>query len=266
MSAVAGIGLRVVRGGRAILDDVDFEARAGELVGLLGPNGAGKSTLLRVLAGVLPAEGGRLTLRGRDPAGIDRQGRARELAYLPQAAECHWPLAVEEVVALGRLPHRGPWAPATGADREAVERALGYTDTLSLRRRRVDTLSGGERARVLLARALAGEPRVLLADEPVAGLDPAHQLEVMAVLDRLAGEGASVVVVLHDLTLAARHCHRLVLLDEGRLVASGSSEEVLSAENLGRSFHIRAHRGRSPEGPYVIPVARIDDQDGSSRG
>jgi iron complex transport system ATP-binding protein len=257
MSTLAAHGIGVTLGERRVLEQVDLEVAGGEVVGLLGPNGAGKSTLLRVLAGVLAKHSGSVSLDGQSVAGIARQERARRIAFLPQNAECHWPMAVEQVVALGRLPHRRPWAAMDQHDWECVAGAMARTDVEQFRGRSVGALSVGERARVLLARALAVEPRVLLADEPVAGLDPSHQLEVMSMLENMAAEGAAVMVVLHDLTLAARHCSRLALLGGGRLVASGDAQSVLSTEHLRDCFGIRAYSGRSADGPFVIPVGRV---------
>ncbi len=256
MSTLSANAIGVTLAGRRVLEGVDVRVCAGELLGLLGPNGAGKSTLLRVMASVLAPTSGALELDGRPLGAIAPDERARRIAYLPQSAVCHWPMAVEEVVALGRLPHRRAWAPMSRHDRECVARAMRATDVEPFRGRSVGALSAGERARVLLARALAGEPRILLADEPVAGLDPAHQLEVMAMLSRMAARGAAVIVVLHDLTLAARHCSRLTLLRAGRVVASGDADAVLCTEHLRDTFGIRALSGESPEGRYVIPVGR----------
>jgi len=257
MSTLAGRKIGATLGGRRVLDDVDLDVSSGEVVGLLGPNGAGKSTLLRVLANVLESHSGEVNLDGQLLDTIPRSQLAKRIAYLPQGAECHWPMAVEQVVALGRLPHRRAWAPMSSHDWNCVAQAMATTDVEQFRGRSVGALSMGERARVLVARAVAGEPRILLADEPVAGLDPAHQLEVMAMLERMAADGAAVVVVLHDLTLAARHCSRLALLGSGRLVASGDAGTVLSTEHLRDCFGIRALSGESPEGPFVIPVERI---------
>ena len=257
MSTLAARGVGVTLGGRRVLDGVDLSAGPGEVVGLLGPNGAGKSTLLRVLACVLRPDAGTVTLDGGPLAAEPRDARARRIAYLPQGAACHWPMAVEHVVALGRLPHRRAFAPLGAHDLDCIARAMRTTDVEQFRGRSVGALSMGERARVLLARAVAGEPRILLADEPVAGLDPAHQLEVMAMLERMARDGAAVVVVLHDLTLAARHCTRLALLGGGRLMASGDPRAVLSTEHLRETFGVRALIGESPDGPYVIPVDRV---------
>jgi iron complex transport system ATP-binding protein len=257
MSTLTAKAIGVTLGSRPVLHGVDLEVSPGELVGLLGPNGAGKSTLLRVLAGVLTRHAGSVSLDGESIAHIPRQELAKRLAYLPQGAECHWPMLVEQVVALGRLPHRRPWASMSRQDWDCVAQAMARTDVEQFRGRSIGALSVGERARVLLARALAGEPRLLLADEPVAGLDPAHQLEVMAMLEAMAADGAAVIVVLHDLTLAVRHCSRLALLNGGRLVASGDPATVLSTEHLRDCFGIRALSGQSADGPFVIPVGRV---------
>lgn len=258
MSLIQASGLTVsLGGGPPVLDRVSLSLDPGELLGLLGPNGAGKSTLLRALAHVYPPDAGQVSLDGLPLRWMGPGERARRIGYLPQAAECHWSLPSEQVVALGRLPYRQVWEGLGPGDWEVVERAMGETDTLDFIGRPVDALSVGERARVLLARAIAGEPQLLLTDEPVAGLDPAHQLEVMGLLRRLAGGGMAVVAVLHDLGLAARYCSRLALLHRGRLVAQGSSEEVLSAERLSTCFRVRVRRIDSPDGPIVVPVEAL---------
>jgi iron complex transport system ATP-binding protein len=257
MSTLRANAIGVTLGAQQVLEHVDLEVKAGEVIGLLGPNGAGKSTLLRVMARVMTQHDGSITLDGADIDNIPRQALARRLAYLPQDAECHWPMAVEQVVALGRLPHRRPWAPMSAHDWDRVAHAMAKTDVEQFRGRSVGALSMGERARVLMARAVAGEPGILLADEPVAGLDPAHQLEVMGMLEDMAAGGAAVLVVLHDLTLAARHCSRLALLAGGRLVASGDASTVLSTEHLRTCFGIRAMTGETVDGPFVIPVGRV---------
>ncbi len=257
MSKLAAEDISVTLIRRRVLDRVSLDVTAGEVVGLLGPNGAGKSTLLRVMAGVLTPRSGTVHLDDRLGDAIHPSERAKRIGYLPQGAECHWSLEVEQVVALGRLPHRGRWSGMSATDWRIVERAMGYADVSQYRGRAIHALSMGERARVLLARALAGEPEILLADEPVAGLDPAHQLEVMELVQRMAENGAAVVVVLHDLTLAARYCTRLALLYRGRLVASGSEDSVLTPANLRDCFGVRVHSGTSPEGRFVIPVERL---------
>src|SRR3954468_11501642 len=201
---LAATRIQLALGRRPVLRGIDVAVGPGELIGLIGANGAGKSTLLRVLAGLRWPDQGEVRLDGTP---LDRLGPARGAplrAYLPQDAVAHWPLASIDVVRLGRLPHGN----RAGND-AAVARAMGRTGASEFAARRIDALSAGERMRVLLARALAVEAPVLLADEPVAGLDPHQQLQIMQVLRELAGEGAAVVAVLHDLTLAARFCTRL---------------------------------------------------------
>lgn len=247
---------------RQIVQDVDISVGGGELVGLLGPNGAGKSTLLKMLAGLLRPTSGRVLLAGRELAHWPAQERARRLAYLPQSAECHWDLHVAEVVALGRLPHRAPWAALDAHSRQAIAQAMQQADVQSFAKRPIGSLSGGEKTRVLLARALAGEPAVLLADEPVTGLDPAHQLAVMALLQQLAGQGAAVVAVLHDLHLAARYCSRIVLLHEGRVAAQDTPAAALTPALLARCYGIRAYTAETGSGRILVPLERVENSDG----
>ena len=251
---------------RRVLDRVSMALEAGELLGLIGPNGAGKTTLVRALAGVQPVRHGAVELDHRALHAWPRRALARALAYLPQSEGAHWNVTVEVLVTLGRLPHQGRWRQTDAADRRAVDRALAVTEMEPLRARPISQLSGGERARALLARALAGEPRVLLADEPVANLDPYHRLEVMEHLRDLARGGMAVLVVLHDLTLATRFCSRLVLLHEGRVAASGHAEAVTAPLQLERCFRIEAHRGHLPDGPFIIPTARVGTAAGGVEG
>ncbi len=236
---------------RAVLAGVELDLAPGEVVGLIGPNGAGKTTLLRALAGLVPAQG-TITLEGRPLADFTPAERGQRVGFLPQDGGVAWALPVAELVALGRLPHSGPFRAPGSADRAAVDRALATLELEPLRRRPVTELSGGERARALLARVLAGEPRLLLADEPVAGLDPAHLLRVMAELRRLAAAGTAVVVVLHDLTLAARYCDRLLLLDQGRLVLQGAPLAVLGSAQAARSYGVRLTLGDLGGGAVVV--------------
>jgi iron complex transport system ATP-binding protein len=257
MSRIEAANIAVRLGRRHVLEDVSVTVADGEMLGLLGPNGAGKTTLLRCLAGLLPVDTGTVQFAGREIGAVDRTSLARQLAYLPQSAECHWPISVRNLVALGRLPHRSAWGGLGPADKAAVDRALATADLVGLADRPVDQLSGGERTRAMLARALATEPASILADEPIAGLDPAHRLEVMALLRKLATAGHAVLVVLHDLTLAARYCHRLVLMNHGRIEAVGAPAEVLTEDRLASVFGIRAHLATLSDGPLVVPVERL---------
>ncbi|MFC7334169.1 ABC transporter ATP-binding protein [Rhodocista pekingensis] len=234
-----GRGLRLSYSGRTVLAEAGVALGRGELVGLIGPNGAGKTTLLKCLAGLLRADAGTATLDGTALDRVPPRLLARRLAYLAQSTAVHWPLTVERVVALGRLPHLDPWRAPGAADAAAIERALSQCGVGHLRDRVVTTLSGGERARVLLARALAVEPDLLLADEPVAGLDPYHQLQVMEVLRQGSARGMGTLVVLHDLTLAARYCDRVVLLSRGGVAADGPPAEVLRPVLLEAVYGVR---------------------------
>jgi iron complex transport system ATP-binding protein len=247
-------GLIVALKGRQVLRGLDFAAQPGELTAVIGPNGAGKTTLLKALAGLIVGGGGTAMLDGRTIGSWDRGELARLLAYLPQERTVHWALAARAVVALGRLPHRPPGAGESARDRAAIDAALAAMDATDLAGRRVPELSGGERARVLMARALAQEPRVLLADEPVAGLDPAHQLTLFQHLAGLASGGRTVVVALHDLSLAARFCHSIALVHHGRTLAAGQPSEVLTPEHFASAYGIRA-RYQSLDGvPVVVPI------------
>ncbi len=232
--------LQLMRGATPLITDLSLTLRAGELVALIGPNGAGKSTLLKLLADLLPPTRGQITFDGHPFSRHNRRQRAQQIAYLAQGATIEWPLTVERVVALGRLPYLNAWQSPTTADTALLTSILTDTDLLPLRQRRVDTLSGGELARVLLARALATTPQIILADEPVAALDLAHQLQVMELLRRFCEQGGSGVVVLHDLRLAAHYSQRLLLLHHGRLVAEGSAAAVLTAERMATVFGVHA--------------------------
>ena len=244
MSLLTLRNLRVTRGQRVTVDDLSLTVPPGEVLGLIGPNGAGKTTLMGAALGLQPCTG------DSNLAAMSATDRARHAAWLPQAREIAWPVTVETLVGLGRSPHGGK--PADKA--AAVTRALDRTDLANFRHRIATELSGGEQARVLLARALAQETPLLLADEPVAGLDPAHQIATMEIFAGLAAEGRSVVVSLHDLGLAARHCTRLLMLDRGRMVALGPPAEVLTDARLARVFGVEAWRQETPQGLLLQPM------------
>ena len=240
MSGLEAQGLVVRRGGRAILDGVSCTLEAGALTAVVGANGAGKSTLLSALAGLLAPDEGVVRLDGAALPSIPRRELAKRRAYLPQNARAEWPLSVERVVALGLTPH----LPAFGGLADGLEprltRALEACDLVDRRGQPATTLSGGELARTMLARALVGEPQVLVADEPVAGLDPRHALDTMELLAGLAAAGRLVVVALHDLTLAARYATHVLALREGRLAAFGPAADVLTPETIARVFDVQA--------------------------
>lgn len=258
LMGVERVSMRV--GETYLLRDVSLSIDAGELVGLIGPNGAGKTTLLRIMAGLRRSDDGTVTLQGTVLRRDRESAVARQLAYLAQGAVCHWPLTVERVVMLGRLPHAGDLGRIGPADRAAVETAIEETDLGHVRFRRVDSLSAGERARVMLARALSTEPRLLLADEPIAALDPGHQLDVMSSLQRLAQRRlVGVVVVLHDLGLAARFCRRLILLHHGCVMADGTPEEVLTERSLAKVYGVEARLLHDGGVRVVMPWRRLEN-------
>jgi len=246
--------LSIALGGRRIVEPLDLTLCQGELVGLIGANGSGKSTLLKALAGLLPAEHGTVRLAGTSLKKLPPRTIAQTVAYLPQMAECHWPLTADRVVALGRLPFRGS---SSELNAEHVTRALETVDALHLRERGINELSGGERARIFLARALASDPALLLIDEPGAGLDPFHQLQLMETLQGLARQGRGVLVVMHDLGLAARFCDRLLVLHQGTLIASGAPETVLTDALLAKAHGITAFRSHCQDTPVLVPWSRI---------
>lgn len=234
-----------------VLDGVSLTLVPGQLTALIGPNGAGKSSLLRLLAGLRRPDSGRVSLDGRPLPCPPDAAAARRLAYLAQGRDIHWPLTVDKLVALGRLPHQGPFRGPGPADRAAVEAALAATHTRDLRHRVATTLSGGELARVLLARALAQAPAVLLADEPTAGLDPLHQVQMLALLRQLAQGGGdqgeapvAVLAVLHDLAGVAAWCDRVVVLHEGAIVADGPPADTLLPPLLRRVYGVTVTPGR----------------------
>jgi iron complex transport system ATP-binding protein len=230
--------LRVDRGRRAVLRGVSLSLRPGEGLALVGPNAAGKSTLVRTLAGLLPAVSGEVLLEGRPLAAWPRAGVARRVALVAAGDEAPDRLAVEDRVALGRYPHRGPLAPFTAEDRSAVGRALRQTEIEHLARRPLGTLSAGERQLASLARGLAQDPAVLLLDEPAAHLDVRHQLHLFRVLDDVRQRGVAVLAVIHDLPRAAAWAPRVALLDEGRIAAEGTPAEVLESGAAQRAFGV----------------------------
>lgn len=249
MTLLALDGVTVRRGNRVVLDGVSARVEAGELVGLLGPNGAGKTTLLRVALGLQPAKGG-IALGGAPLSALAPRDRALRAAYVPQDRAVAWPMRVAALVALGRMPHRA--SPA--ADRAAVDAALDAMDLQALRDRPATALSGGELARALIARALAQEAPLLLADEPNAGLDPAHALATMARFRAIARAGRGVLLSSQDLGLAARWCDRLILLDAGRMVADGPPAAVLTPGALAQVYGVRAHFAADAAGPLIMPT------------
>lgn len=244
--------LTVRLGGRTVLDQVTATLRPGRVTAILGPNGAGKSTLLRAAAALLAPTAGAIRLGDRNVAALDPRERARLIGYLPQGGDAHWNLSARDLVALGRLPH----GTSPAANDVAIDRALAATATTAFAQRPLFTLSGGERARVLLARGLAGQPRWMLADEPLASLDPAHALDMVQRLREVAAAGAGVLLVAHDLLHAQRAADDALLLADGCLLAAGPAGEVLTPTNLAHAFGIRVAPLADDGRTFWVPVGR----------
>jgi len=232
--SLAADNLTLTRGGREVVIGLSAVLQPGQITAIVGPNGAGKSSLLLGLAGLLTPDAGSVTLDGASLAALHPRNRAQAIGYLPQTPDIAWDVAVENLVALGRLPWRDRGA-------AAVDAALAALDLAPLRHRPVSRLSGGERARVLLARVLAGEARWILADEPLAALDLAHQLNLIAHLKACARAGQGVVVVLHDLALAMNHADRVMVLEAGKLIADGRPSEALAPHVIAQGWGVAAH-------------------------
>jgi iron complex transport system ATP-binding protein len=254
MSLIEAQNIAVQRGSRQALNNINLKIHAGEIVGVVGPNGAGKTTLLRTLAGLQKPTSGEVQFEGRKLQNIPRTEFAGAVGYLPQSAAFHWPTNVEHVVKLGRFPHQTPLTRMTAADSSAIEQAIHTAGIEDLIGRRVDQISGGECMRVHLARVLAGEHRAIIADEPITSLDPKYQLHFLAVLQRQASQGTAVAISLHDLSLASRFCHRLIVMLNGAIAIADTPELALQDTTLAAVFGVRAERLRTATGTSIIPT------------
>ena len=247
-------------GNKAVVEKMNIHVDAGEFVGLIGPNGAGKSSLLRMLSGLVKPKNGEIYLTHQDTStpinNISPQARARFMAYLAQHESPAWPLSVKNLVALGRSPWNSS-VRTNEQDETAINSALNMTEVNFLADRPVTELSGGELQRVLLARVFAGNPKLIIADEPIVALDVYHQLHIMELLQAHAREGGAVIAALHDLSLASRFCSRLVLMNHGKLVAEGDPVKVLTPDNLAQVYGISAHVDCRDDGIVIIPVKRV---------
>ncbi len=239
-----------------VLKGISLPIERGDLFGIIGPNGSGKSTFLRVLAGSLRPERGSVRLFGQEVSRIKRRELARRLAVVPQESHVAFPFSVLELVLMGRAPHLGSLGFERERDIEIARKAMAFTDVLPFEARRIDELSGGEKQRVVLARALAQQPEVLLLDEPTAFLDIRHQVDIHRLLGRLRDErGLTVILVSHDLNLAARYCSKLALFHEGSLFAFGRAYQVITQENIEATYRADVLVGSNEitDGPYVLP-------------
>ena len=226
-------------GGKDVVYNASFSLHSGDLCVVLGPNGAGKTTLVRGAMGLIDDISGVATVRGRSTHELDAEARAREIAYLPQQREVAWPVKVRDVVSVGRFSFGTGLGRETDEDRDAIDEALNACDLINLADRSVDTLSGGEMARVHCARALSTRAPLLIADEPNASLDPRHAFELMEIFHRYALEGGGVMVILHDLALAARYANKVIWMKDGRIVAQGSADMMMTEELCADVYGVR---------------------------
>jgi ABC-type cobalamin/Fe3+-siderophores transport system ATPase subunit len=254
MIEVEATGVHAGYGARPVLQGVDLQIPAGRVSVVVGANGCGKSTLLRCLARLHPLSSGSIRLGTTALDALPARTLAQQLAFLPQSPQAPVGLSVEALVAFGRHPYRGLFGRWSAADRDAVRRALQETDLSDFAQRPLEELSGGQRQRAWLAMTLAQQTPLLLLDEPASMLDPGHQLELLALIRRLADAGRTIVMVLHDLT-AARHADQLIALDQGRLAACGTPRDVLTPALLHRLYGIDSHVLQAPDGsPVVVPL------------
>lgn len=251
-----------------LLEVVSLEVRPGTLLGLIGPNGAGKSTLLKCISQLLAPTAGQVRLDGEDLDGRSPQEIARHIALLPQSTTLNFAFTCLEVVLMGRNPHLGRFQAEGARDHAIAQQSMADTDSAEFVTRLITEVSAGERQRVLLARALTQQPRLLLLDEPTAGLDVQHQLQVFTLMRDLVRQGLTAIAVVHDLNLAARYCDRLVLLDRGAVHARGSVRDVLTPANLADVFNVEARVDRDPVlgVPRVTVLAALDRQQGRRDG
>jgi ABC-type cobalamin/Fe3+-siderophores transport system ATPase subunit len=260
MALLSAHSLQLSVNKKLILDDISLDIHANELVGLIGPNGAGKSSLLRIIAGLLAPSCGTVTYTLNDVqqpiAKIPAKQKAKFLAYLAQHETPAWPLDVRHLVALGRSPWQN-YSRAHQVDTLAINNAMQTTEVAHLAERPITELSGGELQRVMLARVFAGRPQLIVADEPIASLDIYHQLHIMELLQIHAQSGGSVIAALHDLSLAARFCSRLLLIDNGKIVAQGKPIDVLTTENIAAVYGVNTSVSCNQEGIIIMPIRRI---------
>jgi iron complex transport system ATP-binding protein len=265
-TVLSGTDVTVIRGGRRVLDTASLTLPPGSVTAILGPNGSGKSTFLRALAGIWPSDGGAVTLDGRPLAQLPRQEVAKRVSFLPQDTHCDFAFTVDEIVAMGRHPHRGRFAPESARDRAAVGEAIARCDLDHVRTRTVDRLSGGERQRVAIARCLATQPEVLLLDEPTAHLDVEHALAILGLCGRLAATGTAVGVAMHDLATVVRFANQAALLHGGRLVASGSPRDVLTPARCRQVFAVDTEVLTTADGRTALIFSPCGANPWGSRG
>ncbi len=247
------------RNGKPILKEIDLQIKRGELIGLIGPNGVGKSTLLKLMMKIWTPTGGSIVLNQQKLEGWTQKMLARQVAYLPQNPVFESAFTCKEMVMMGRYPHLNRFQAESAEDDLIVREAMAQTETAHLLNRLITELSGGERQRVLMARTLAQEAQIILLDEPTANLDPHYQLDLLNLIESLIEKGFTVMMAIHDLGLAARYAHRLVLLHQGKIVSDGHPEAVLTHDHLQSVYGIEAEVSRHPKTGrlFVVPIKLV---------
>lgn len=254
-------GIKFSYNGIPVLEDVELRVEEGDFLGLIGPNGSGKSTLLRIISHVLKPHQGIVYLNDTALEHLTQKAIARDVAVVPQETQTSFAFSVSDIVLMGRFPHLGRFQSENAEDLRIAREAMEKTQTLHLADRLITELSGGEKQRVVIAQALAQNPRLLLLDEPTTHLDISHQLQILDLLKKLNLEGLTIISVFHDLNLAARYCRRLVLLNSGRIEVIGKAEEVLSPEVIRRVFKADVVVNQSPitQSPFLTPIRSVDE-------
>ncbi len=239
-----------------IIEDINFELQQGQILGIIGPNGSGKSTLLKLISNILPYQQGKIKLFNKNLINYKRKELAKRMAVLPQNTQIDFDFKAREIVEMGRYPYINYWRGLSQEDHRIVNQALAMTNIFDLVEKRIKNISGGERQRVLLARALAQDPSLLLLDEPTAALDINYQLEIFKILEKLVTKKVTVVIVLHDLNLASQYCDRLILLKEGTIHKEGSPQEVITTANIEDVYGCKVNVDNSRARPYLRIISQ----------
>ena len=258
MSILKVSGLNLTIDSAHIINNASLEIETGQIIGLIGPNGAGKSMLLKSILGLNEEAQGVVTIDDQDINTISLKAKAKFISYAAQGAPVHWPLAVGHLVSLGRIPHLSPWQTTTEEDQQLTLNAMKMTEVDHLSMRTTTSLSGGERARAMLARAIVTGSDFLFADEPIEALDPYHQIQIMDILKNLAKKGKGVLVVIHDLNVAQQYCDQLILMDKGKIIKKDIPINVLTDEILRETYNIKATRLKTNDQNIIVPTSLAD--------
>ena len=256
-NAIAIHSLSYSYGNFNVLSKISFKVEQGIFFTVIGPNGSGKSTLMKILAGILKFKKGKISIAGKSIKKYSGRELARHVAYVPQTVSAEFPFTVEELVLLGRSPHQGMLGINSEKDHLIADQAMEFTDTRSLSKKKIDRISGGERQRVFIARAVCQQPEIMLLDEPASALDLAHQVRLMDLLERLKNEtGITIIMISHDINLAAMYSDAMILIKNGCVVKQGTAEEVIKPSILDDIFECSFLVDRNPAGncPRISPI------------